>query len=142
MPVTPVDLERHSPISRLKLAVEIVAAYIRVRRTMRNVEPPDAVASLRTYARRHPLESDRGGELVVGWRLGRAVIKTLRVLPTDSRCLMRSLTLLTIMERRSLSPTLVIAVRTDPFAAHAWIELDGTALLPPGEPGYERITEL
>jgi hypothetical protein len=142
MPVTPVDLERHSPISRLKLAVEIVAAYVRVRRTMRNVEPPDAVASLRTYARRHPLESDRGGELVVGWRLGRAVIKTLRVLPTDSRCLMRSLTLLTIMERRSLSPVLVIAVKPQPFAAHAWIEMHGHALLPAGEPGYERITEL
>ncbi len=142
MPVTRVDLERHAPLSRLQLGVEILAAYVRVRWTMRTSEPPEAVAKLRAYARRHPLASDQDGELMAGWRLGRAVIKTLHPLPTDSRCLMRSLTLLTIMERRSLSPTVVIAVKPQPFAAHAWIELHGRPLLPPGEPGYERITEL
>jgi hypothetical protein len=142
MPVTAVDLQRHSPLSRLKLACEILTAYVRVRWTIRSCEPPEAVSRLRAYARRHPLASDRGGEIMAGWRLGRAVMKTLHPLPTDSRCLMRSLTLLTVMERRSLSPTLVIAVRPQPFAAHAWIELHGQALLPAGEPGYERITEL
>jgi hypothetical protein len=142
MPVTAVDLQRHSPLSRLKLACEILTAYVRVRWTIRSCEPPEAVSRLRASARRHPLASDRGGEIMAGWRLGRAVMKTLHPLPTDSRCLMRSLTLLTVMERRSLSPTLVIAVRPQPFAAHAWIELHGQALLPAGEPGYERITEL
>ena len=142
MPVTPIDLTRHAPLSRLRLAAEILVAYTRVRWTMWTNEPPDAVAKLRAYAYRHPLAGYEDRELVAGWRLGRAVMKTLRPLPTDSRCLMRSLTLLTIMERRSLSPTLVIAVKPQPFAAHAWIELHGQPLLPAGEPGYERITEL
>jgi hypothetical protein len=142
MPVTRTDMARHDPLSRARLAAEILAAYARVRWTMRRREPAQAVAKLREYARRHPVPSGENRELIAGWRLGRAVIKTLRPLPTDSRCLMRSLTLLTVMERRGLSPTLVISVRTDPFAAHAWIELAGTALLPVGEPGYERIAEL
>ena len=143
MPVTAVDTARHSPASRVKLAVEILLAYVRVRWIMRANEAPQAVAKLRAYARRHPLVGDdRDLEIVAGWRLARAGMRTLGPLPTDSRCLMRSLTLLTIMERRGLSPTLVIAVKTEPFAAHAWIELNGTALLPAGQPGYERITEL
>lgn len=142
MPVTPVDLARHSLLSRLRLAGEILVAYARVRHTMRGNEPADAVAKLRAYARRHPLAGDQDTEIMAGWRLGQAVMKTLRPLPTDSRCLMRSLTLLTIMERRTLSPTLVIAVKAHPFQAHAWIELHGQALLPAGEPDYERLTEL
>ncbi len=142
MPVTPVDMTRHAPVSRLRLAAEILVAYVRVRWTMRTNEPAQAVAKLRAYAKRHPLAGYEDRELVAGWRLGSAVTKTLRPLPTDSRCLMRSLTLLTIMERRSLSPTLVIAVRPQPFAAHAWIEWRGAALLPASDPGYERITEL
>jgi hypothetical protein len=100
------------------------------------------VARLREHARRHPRVGLHEREMVAGWRLGQAVIKALRPLPTDSRCLMRSLTLLTVLERRTLSPTLVIAVRPDPFAAHAWIELEGFPLLPAADPGYERITEL
>ena len=142
MPVTPIDLTRHSPLSRLKLATEILVAYTRVRWTMRTSEPPEAVARLRTHAHRHPLPGDDERDLIAGWRLGQAVIKTLSPLPTDSRCLMRALTLLTIMERRNLSPTLVIAVKPQPFEAHAWIELHGQPLLPESEPGYERITEL
>lgn len=160
MPVTPVDLARNTPTRRLRLAVEILVAYGRVRWTMWAHEPPEAVAKLRAHAHRHRFDGTKGSDVIAGWRLGRrldgaqssdvvagwrlgqAVIKTLRPLPTDSRCLMRSLTLLTIMERRSLSPTLVIAVRPQPFAAHAWIELRGYALLPAGDPAYERITEL
>ncbi len=142
MPVTPVDLTRHSPRNRLTLAAEILAAYARVRWIMRTNEPPEAVAKLRGYAHRHPVVADQDSEVVAGWRLGQAVMKTLRPLPTDSRCLMRSLTLLTVMERRNLSPTLVIAVKPEPFQAHAWVELHGQPLLPAGEPDYERLTEL
>lgn len=142
MPVTPVDLARHRPIDRAKLAGEVLLSYVRVRWTMRSSEPAEAVTRLRSYARRHPVETDQDGEVMAGWRLARAVMKTLEPLPTDSRCLMRSLTLLTIMERRGLSPTLVIAVVPEPFAAHAWIELHGHALLPAADPGSERIAEL
>ncbi|HEY1775379.1 MAG TPA: lasso peptide biosynthesis B2 protein [Solirubrobacteraceae bacterium] len=140
--MTPVDLSRHAPLSRLRLASEILAAYVRVRRTMRATEPEEAVSKLRAYARRHPLAGDQDREIVAGWRLARAVMRTLQPLPTDSRCLMRSLTLLTLMERRSLSPTLVIAVKPQPFEAHAWIELHGQELLPGAKPGFERIVEL
>ena len=74
-------------------------------------------------------------------RLGRAVVKTLRLLPTDSRCLIRSLVLSRILSRRAIPHTLVIGVRNDPeFMAHAWVEHEGYPVLPAGN--YTRLTEL
>jgi hypothetical protein len=74
-------------------------------------------------------------------RLGRAVQRTLRLLPTDSRCLIRSLVLTRLLARRSIPNTLVIGVRkTGEFEAHAWIEHGGQPILPAGE--YTRLTEL
>jgi hypothetical protein len=81
-------------------------------------------------------------QLVVGWRLGHAVAATLRPLPTDSRCLAQSLTLLSVLERRGIEHTLVIAARPRPFAAHAWVEVGGQPMLPAADPGYERLTVL
>ncbi|MDQ3569707.1 MAG: lasso peptide biosynthesis B2 protein [Actinomycetota bacterium] len=78
-----------------------------------------------------------------GLRLGRAVSRTLRLLPTDSRCLVRSLVLTALLARRGLSSLLVIGVRSDPeFAAHAWVEHAGRPLLPPGEETFQRLLEL
>jgi hypothetical protein len=77
----------------------------------------------------------------VARRLGRAVGKTLRLLPTDSRCLIRSLVLTRLLARRAIPNTIVIGVRKAPdFQAHAWVEHEGRPILPAGE--YTRLTEL
>ena len=47
-----------------------------------------------------------------------------------------------MLERRGIPQRLVIAVRPQPFAAHAWVEVEGEAVLPDADPGYERISEL
>jgi hypothetical protein len=74
-------------------------------------------------------------------RLGRAVHRTLALLPTDSRCLIRSLVLTRVLARRAIPNTLVIGVRKAPeFEAHAWVEHNGQPVLPAGE--YTRLTEL
>ena len=76
-------------------------------------------------------------------RLGRAVARTLSLLPTDNRCLARSLVLDTLLTRRSLRSVVVFAVRAEPdFAAHAWVEHDGVPVLPPASPEYQRLIEL
>ncbi len=142
-PVTRTDLVQHSPRAKVQLATEILVAYARARRALRGGgDARDAVMSLRSHAHRHPIEAAPEGEIVAGWRLAGAVTKTISPLPADSRCLFRSLTLLSVMERRGMSPTLVIAVRPQPFAAHAWIELHGKALLPTGGDDFQRLTEL
>lgn len=115
--------------------------YVRVRWTLHSREPTEAVRRLRRHSRRHPVAGQEGG-LLLGWRLAHAVNVTLRPLPTDVRCLFRSLTLMTMMERRNLHPKLIIAVRPDPFAAHAWIEFERQPLLPPGDPDHARLVEL
>jgi hypothetical protein len=132
-----------SPVGRLLLAGEIIRTYGRVRYLVwRYDEFPDAVAELRMAPRRLKPHEGRS-ELEAGVRLGNAVVKTLRVLPTDSRCLMRSLVLTAVLVRRGIESQLVIGVRTaaDEFAAHAWVEYDGKPLLPPGE-DFARLTEL
>jgi hypothetical protein len=95
-------------------------------------------------ARDVPATHPRGPDLQehkMALRLGRAVVKTLRLLPTDSRCLIRSLVLSRILTRRSIPHTLVIGVRKEPeFIAHAWVEHEGFPVLPAGE--YTRLTEL
>jgi hypothetical protein len=143
--MSPIGLEHHDrlgPLDRVRLAGEVLAAYRRARRLLRTRSAPEAVAELRDHARRHPVSPEPGRDLFVGRRLAHAVTLTLRPLPTDVRCLSQSLTLLTVLERRDLHPMLVIGVRPSPFAAHAWIELDGRPLLPPADSDHERLTEL
>jgi hypothetical protein len=142
--VTPVDLSRLSPPHRLRLASEVLVTYLRVRWQMRGGNAESAVPSLR--ARMAPLEREaelgNGADLVAAWRLARATRKVLARLPADSRCLFRSLTLMCMLQRRGISQVVVIAVRPRPFAAHAWVEVEGEAVLPDADPGYERLLEL
>ena len=64
-------------------------------------------------------------------------------LPADARCLVRSVVLVALLARRSVATTLVIGIQPgDRLKAHAWVELDGQALLPDGGRQYERLTEL
>ena len=134
---------RWSGTDRLRLACEVLGAYVRVRLVLRGRTLPQAVAELRTGARRSaigPAGPPAGGEEL---RLGRAVVRVLRVLPSDSRCLMRSLVLVFLLCRRQVETTLVVAARPAPtFAAHAWVERDGRALLDPGDAAYSRLLEL
>jgi hypothetical protein len=76
-------------------------------------------------------------------RLGRAVARTLRLVPGDTRCLARSLVLTTLLARRGIQAKLVIGARPEPdFRAHAWVECAGHAVLPPGDGAYGRLVEL
>ena len=88
---------------------------------------------------------DAGDTRLAGVRLGRAVTRTLRLVPADSRCLMRSLVLTGLLARRGIDSSLVIGVRPEgEFGAHAWVEHDGRPLLPSGatpdgEATFERL---
>lgn len=123
------------------LVAEIVATYARVRVLLWRKDLPRIVAVLR--AGRPDAAGPASGDAEWEWyRYGNATVRVLEALPTDSRCLLRSLTLMTVLSRRGVSSTVVIGVRTeDGFAAHAWIERDARALLWPGH-GYERLLEL
>jgi hypothetical protein len=50
--------------------------------------------------------------------------------------------LATLLARRDMPASLVISVRSQPFAAHAWIELGGRPLLPPAGPPFQRLLEV
>lgn len=127
---------------KIALCGEILAAYGRTRHVLvRYRVLPDALASLRSVEQLRTPEDPTA--LETGFRLGNAVTRTLAVLPTDSRCLMRSLVMITLLSRRGIAAELVIGVRTEDetFAAHAWVEYAGRPLLPPGA-DFLRLAEL
>lgn len=124
---------------KLSLAAEIVAAYVEVRWLLRRRGLRSALVALRAPA---PAADAHGG-VDTGRQLGHAVARTLRVLPANSRCLMQSLVLTKLLVRRGIPTQLVIAVRPgESFAAHAWIEHMGQALLPPGAAPYGQLVTL
>jgi Transglutaminase-like superfamily len=121
---------------RLALAAEVLALYPRARWLLARRELPEAVAALRGARSRPAADPDPV-------RCAVAVERVLRLLPADSRCLVRSLVLLALLERRGLGAALVIGVLPEPeFAAHAWVEHRGRALLAPGPAGAGRLVEL
>ena len=134
-----------SPVQKLSLAREVVATYVRIRWTLaRGKSVPETVEMLRAAApsSEGPPGDDRA-ETLVGLRLGRAVGKTLGVLPADARCLIRSLVLTSLLARRGIASSVVIGVKAEPeFGAHAWVESGGTPLLPPGEGEFTRLVEI
>lgn len=123
------------------LVAEILATYVRVRWSLRRHDLPSTVAALRARPsrRRSRAELDPAG----AWAYAHAVVRVLRLLPTDSRCLVRSLVLLSVLARRGAEAELVIGVLAGPeFAAHAWLEHRGVPLLKPGRAAAGRLVEL
>jgi Transglutaminase-like superfamily len=132
---------RHlSPGRKLALAAEILLGYARVRRAFRRGSLPAVAAAMRGSADRPRMTPESA--YVSGLRLGGAVTRVLRALPSDPRCLTASLVLTALLARRGIPATLVIAVRPDPFAAHAWVEHRGKPLLPPAPAPFERLLEV
>jgi hypothetical protein len=129
--------EGRLPVARkIGLAFEILRAYVRVRRELRHATLPEALNGLRApgSGTASPAETAR---------LARAVRRTLRLLPTDTRCLSQSLVLTALLARRNVPSTLVIGVSPgESFGAHAWVEHQGVPLLPPYEAEFQRLTEL
>lgn len=127
-------------VRRVVLAVEVLRAWVRVRRLLRHAALPDTVARLRTPDPRARFFANAPPEL-----LARAVQRTLPLLPADTRCLTRSLVLTRLLASRGQASHLVIGVSADPeepFGAHAWVEHQGRALLPEGGEQFGRLVEL
>lgn len=127
---------------RVRLAGEVLLVYVAARRALGSRPLPAAVERLRERRMGSPLAAPEH-HTRIGRRLARAAERTLAPLPSDTRCLTQSLVLTALLARRGIQGTLVIGVRTGPsFGAHAWVERDGAALLPPIEHEYERLTEV
>ncbi|WP_288991071.1 lasso peptide biosynthesis B2 protein [uncultured Sphingopyxis sp.] len=93
---------------------------------------PDRLPSTIEQLLRDKLLLDRSGQESELRALGTAFARARTFVPIAPRCLVDSLALYRMALRRSLAPTLVFGVRTNPFAAHCWLQsgacvLTGTA---------------
>lgn len=130
-----------SHIARLRLAMEILAAYAQARRALRRAPISNVVALLRSRSPT-PAESTLAS-LAEARRLGRAVARLLRYVPGDTRCLASSLVLTRLLAQRGIEAKLVIGAQAAPeFLAHAWVEHNGRPVLDPGEESFGRLVEL
>jgi hypothetical protein len=120
-------------LARTVLACEVLQIYVRVRWLLWRHGLPSTVAALRSDRRipaRRDAPADPFGRFLVSQRMRQAVVRTLPLIPAESRCLMRSLVLLGLLARRNIDATLFIGVKEGPeFGAHAWIESEGRDLL-------------
>ncbi|MFL5867125.1 MAG: lasso peptide biosynthesis B2 protein [Thermoleophilaceae bacterium] len=139
----PAQPRRLSVTQKLSLVAEILRSY---RRARRELGREDLRLTLRTLRgepaprRPEPLDPETYGEAL---RMGSVVSRVCRPLPIDSRCLTQSLVLTALLSRRGVGSSLVIGVRRgESFGAHAWVELDGRAVLPTGAGAFERLVEL
>jgi hypothetical protein len=139
----PAQPRRLSVREKLSLVGEILIAYARARRALRGSDVRDALRLIRGQpapAEPDPLDARTYGEAL---RMGSVVARVCRPLPIDSRCLMQSLVLTSLLARRRVGSSFVIGVRSDEsFGAHAWVELEGRAILPTGSGAFERLVEL
>lgn len=135
------DLERGAG-EKAALGLEIVIAYARARRELRRAPIEQVVERLRPPGPREGPPPD-GAEREEARSLGWVVVRTLRFLPGDTRCLRRSLVLLQLLARRGIAARLVIGVRTRPdFLGHAWIECGGVPVLSSLDGSFGRLVEL
>ena len=126
------------PLARVRLAVEIWTTYVQVRWLVLRHPIDQVVEQLRGGAAADRPAAEAQG---VARRLERPVVRSLGILPWDSRCLMRSLVMLRMMARRGVACDLVLGARTqEAFKAHAWVEHQGHALLP--TLGFETLTSI
>lgn len=129
-----------TPVTRAALIVEILAAYLPALIRLRGNDLPAMVKAARNV-RVARTGLGKAIERDLTWRTSWAVRRTLAVLPTDSRCLIRSLVLTRLLARRGIETKLVIGVKPgETFEAHAWVELAGEAVLPVHR--FERLLEL
>lgn len=141
-----VDLPRRGPLPlvvKLQVAGEVLVAYCRVHVLLRRLNVAKTVSRLR----RQPGSATQitTADFVTAARLGQAVHRLLHQLPFDSRCLVRSLVLTHMLERRGIPSRIVIGVRPgEQFLAHAWVEVTGVAVLPAGDRSvtFEPVGEL
>lgn len=141
-PVFPADRVRLTHRERVRLASEIIAAYLAVRWRLIRSGLPETVAAARRAGPSRVSPVDAAASASAALRLGRGVERTLGALPFDSRCLIRSLVLVRILARRGLETSMVLGVSANPgFTAHAWVEYEGVPLLPTN-PRFERLTEM
>jgi hypothetical protein len=142
--IVPMDAGRRIRAhEKVLLAGEILSTYVSVRKWLRQRGIRQVMERLREGKGELAAVRTRADAHGTGVRLGHIVQKTLAVLPTDSRCLMRSLVLTRLLARRGIETSLVIGVRTEPaFGAHAWVEHDGVPLLPALDVLDRRLVEV
>jgi Transglutaminase-like superfamily len=120
--------------AKVRLAVRVWVAYLRVRRGLRRVPLP---AFVNEFGAAPVARHGHSPAL-----LSLAVHRSLNVGPFRPRCLVGALVLYRLLREQGDAAELVIGLPPDPrgHAAHAWVELGGREVgPPPGKGGHAEM---
>lgn len=95
---------------------------------MRTRGLPGGLKLANRLARSSPRRTTPDGTVM---RATRAVTMAAAFYPRRALCLEQSLVLYVLLRRRGIPADLKVGVQTLPFAAHAWVEVDGIAVNEP-----------
>ena len=124
----------------MRLALEILATYPRAWWLIRRRPLPAVLGRLRRSRTPRPIDD---AQQLRSRQLGHAVTRTLTPLPLDSRCLIRSLVLVRVLDRRHIPTRVIIGVKPGgEDLAHAWVEVGGPPVLDPGDYFEDRLREV
>lgn len=125
-------------VHRVRLIAEVMRAYVPLRISMRSNDLPAMLRRARgatpggvRLSEPTPLQEAHRLSWIVRAVLGKQV--------TEKRCLIQSLVLVRMLDRRGIDNRLVLGVQENGLGAHAWVEHRGTPVLPPR--GFERLAE-
>lgn len=119
-------------VDRLSLTFEVLVSYVELLALLRREDVRTMVASARAVPA-HPIGPlDALQERRLAVRIGRLVDRVLSKLPSDKRCLIKSLVVVRMLSHRGIDVRVVIGVQTDDngFRAHAWVEHNELPVLP------------
>jgi hypothetical protein len=137
---TPLNSVGHvTPWQRFRLVGEVLVTYVPLLRLLRRNDAQAMVEGARCTRARIVVPASEHHETAV--RLGHVTNAVLSRLPSDKRCLIRSLVVVRLLANRSIDADLIIGVRNDEgFQAHAWVEHAGRPVLP--REGFHRLASL
>ncbi len=118
-PIAALATKQSAPSVRLcsqALAHRLVAAArLRIHPFHRLVTQMQAAKQRAIYPERHPANATC---------IASAFQRTTRIVPSVNRCLPDSVGLATMLVTNGIAATMVIGVRTAPFASHCWVQID------------------
>jgi len=122
------DVASISGSFRFTLMANLVRAYCQAKRSLKRGTFEGVLDQIRTSKAARPLHTPTDAQLA---ELGSALAHLRHLLPLDDRCLPISIAVAHLMIKRGWTVSLILGVKTGPFAAHAWVQSGSTIMTCP-----------
>lgn len=122
------DVTSISGSLRFALITSIVRSYRQAKRSLERGTFQGVLDRIRSSKAARPSQPPTDAQLA---ELGSALAHLRHLLPLEDQCLPISIAVAHLMAKRGWTASLILGVKTGPFAAHAWIQCGSTIVTCP-----------